>query len=107
MNRALLLAVLPLGLAACNVERDAGNDTTSVSVNEAKVDRTLDKAGDAIKGVANDVKDAARDAKPGLEKAANDAGDTLKQAGDKIENGADRAATDVRRETNEATANRQ
>ena len=66
-GRTATIVALALGLAACNVERDSGNDTTSVSVNEAKVDRTLDKAGDALKGVANDVKDAARDAKPGLE----------------------------------------
>ena len=99
MTRALLLLALPLGVAACNVERDAGNDTTSFTVNEQKVDRTLDKAGDAIGNVASDVKDAAEDAGPVLRNAADDVGEAAKKAGDKVENSADRAAADVREET--------
>lgn len=99
MTRALLLLALSLGVAACNVERDAGNDTTSFSVNEQKVDRTLDKAGDAIGNVASDVKDAAEDAGPVLRNAADDVGEAAKKAGDKVENSADRAAADVREET--------
>lgn len=103
---APFLLALPLALAACNVERDPANDTTAISVNEAKVDRTLDAAGNAVRDVAGEVKDAAREAKPGLEKAADDAGATLKDAGQTVKDGADRAAADVRQETREADGNR-
>ncbi|GLR48453.1 hypothetical protein [Sphingomonas astaxanthinifaciens] len=99
MNRSLLLIALPLGLAACNVERDPGNDTTSVSVNEAKVDKALDDAGNGLQAAASDVRNAAEKAGPVLANAADDVGDAAKNAGDKIENGADKAAADVRQET--------
>jgi ElaB/YqjD/DUF883 family membrane-anchored ribosome-binding protein len=101
MTRTILLVALPFALAACNVEKDNSNGTTSISVNEAKIDKTLDKAGNALSDVADDVKNAADEAGPKLKNAADDAGAAVKDAGDKIGNGADKAADDVKDETHD------
>lgn len=115
MTRNILFLGLPLlALSACNVDRDAGNDTTTLSVDEQKVDTTLDQAGNLAEDAAGEVKQAADKAGPVLKDAAQDVGNAADRAGDKIENGADRAGAEVRQEgrearqdAREATSNRQ
>jgi len=111
MTAKLLAFGLPLlALSACNVERDAGNDTTTLSVDEQKVGQTVDETGNVLKDAAGDVRNAADRAGPVLQNAARDAGNAADRAGediargadragDRIENGADRAAGEVREET--------
>jgi hypothetical protein len=100
MTRNLLaLPFLVLGLAACNVERDAANDSTTLSVDEQKVEGAADQAGNLVEGAADEVQEAARNAGPVLEDAARDVGNAAERAGESVENGADRAAGEVREET--------
>jgi predicted small secreted protein len=86
-------------LAACNVDRDAGNDTTTLSVNENQVEETVGDAGNLVEGAADEVQEAARNAAPVVEDAARDVGNAAERAGERIDNGADRAAAEVRDET--------
>lgn len=108
-NRLLLLCPALFAVAACNVERDAGNDTTTLSIDENKVEAGVDQAGNALKGAAGEVKDAARNAAPVLKEGARDLGNAAASAGRSVENGADRAAGEIGKETrdNPAPANRQ
>jgi hypothetical protein len=97
--RSAALALPLLMVAACNVERDPGNDTTTLSIDENQVEQTADQAGNLVEGAAGEVQEAARNAAPAVEGAARDVGDAASQAGQSIENGADRAAGEVREET--------
>ena len=99
MTRLSLLIALPLALAACNVERDAGNDTTSISVNDQKVEGAVDDVGNALEDAAGEVKQAADKAAPAIKDAASDVGNAAERTGDKIEAGAEGAARGVREET--------
>ena len=109
MNRLPVLLALPLALAACNVERDPGNDTTAITVNEQRIDRTLDRAGDLAENAAGEVREAADRAAPAIEDAARDVGNAADRAGDKIEAGAEGAARGIREESrdNPPPANQQ
>ena len=109
MIRQATLVALTLALAACNVERDAGNDTTSISVNDQKVEGTVDQAGNLLESAAGEVQQAANEAAPAIKDAARDVGDAANRAGDKIEAGADGAARGVREEArdNPPPANQQ
>lgn len=109
MIRQAALIVLPLALAACNVERDPGNDTTSISVNEQKVEGAVDGVGNALEDAGREVRDAADKAAPAIEGAASDVGNAADRAGDKIEAGAEGAARGVREESrdNAPPANKQ
>ncbi|UUR08532.1 hypothetical protein [Sphingomonas glaciei] len=109
MIRHAALLVLPLSLAACNVERDAGNDTTAISINDQKVEGTVDQAGNLLESAAGEVKQAADEAAPAIKDAASDVGNAANRAGDKIEAGAEGAARGVREESrdNPAPANKQ
>jgi hypothetical protein len=98
MIRLPVLLVLPLALAACNVERDAANDTTAISVNDQKVESTVDDAGNLLEGAAGEVREAADEAAPAIKDAARDVGAAADRAGDKIEAGAEGAARGVREE---------
>jgi vacuolar-type H+-ATPase subunit H len=100
MKASLALAFLPLlGLAACNVERDPANDSTTLSIDENEVQDTVGDAGNLVEGAAGEVKEAAGEAAPVIENAARDAGQAVEKAGDRLEQGADRAAGEVREET--------
>jgi len=68
---------------------------------QARSGKTLDKAGNALSDVADDVKNAADEAGPKLKNAADDAGAAVKDAGDKIGHGADKAADDVKDQTHD------
>jgi hypothetical protein len=100
MNRLPVLLALPLALAACNVERDAANDTTAISVNDQKVEGAVDRCRQpALEGAAGEVRKAADEAAPAIEGAARDVGNAADRAGDKIEAGAEGAARGVREES--------
>jgi len=59
----LLIAAPLLLLGACDVDRDSGNETTTLSFNEAVAQNTLEDAGDTAKNIggaiANDVEQTA------------------------------------------------
>ena len=117
MIRSVSILALGVMLVGCNVNRDAGNDTTTLSVDENKVEGAVDQAGNALEGAAAEVRNAADRAAPALENAAakagalgarageaienaaQRAGDAAERAGRAAENGAERAEADVRNET--------
>lgn len=99
MIRQAALMVLPLALAACNVDRDSGNDTTSISVNDQKIEGAVDGVGNALEDAGREVRDAADKAAPAIKDAARDVGNAADRAGDKVEAGAEGAARGVREET--------
>ncbi|WP_300974723.1 hypothetical protein [Sphingomonas sp. LHG3406-1] len=99
MNRLPLLIALPFALAACNVERDAANDTTAISVNDQKVEGAVDQAGAVLENAGDELEQAADRAAPAIEDAARDVGNAAEQAGETIEAGAEGAARGVREET--------
>lgn len=109
MTRLPVLIALPLALAACNVERDAANDTTAFSINEQKVETTVGEVGDAVANAGDELKDAAGKAAPVIKDAASDVGNAADRAGDKIEAGAEGAARGIREESrdNPPPANKQ
>lgn len=98
MTRLPLLLTLSLALAACNVERDAANDTTTLSVNDQRVEGAVDQAGDVLQNAGSEIKEAADEAAPAIEGAARDVGAAADRAGDKVEAGAEGAARGVREE---------
>ena len=49
----ILLAVPLLVLGACNVDRDAGNDTTTVSFDESAAANAADDVGDAAQNIGS------------------------------------------------------
>jgi hypothetical protein len=103
MIRQAALIVLPLALAACNVERDPGNDTTSISVNDQKIEGAVDGVGNALEDAGQEVRNAADKAAPVVKDAAGDIGNAADRAGDKIEAGAEGAARGVREESRDNT----
>ena len=66
------LAAPLLLLGACNVDRDAGNDTTTLSFNETVAENTLEDVGSAAENIGgvivNDVEQTA-------DKVQNEVGD--------------------------------
>ena len=57
-----ILLTIPLLLAgACNVERDQGNDTTAITINEAAIENTADDVGNTVENIASDVGNEAQD----------------------------------------------
>jgi hypothetical protein len=71
MIRQAALIALPLALAACNVERDPGNDTTSISVNDQKIEGAVDGVGNALEDAGREVSEAADKAAPAIKDAAS------------------------------------
>lgn len=99
MIRSAMLLAAPLALAACNVERDLGNDTTAISVNEQRVEGTVDQAGNLLEGAAGELQQAAEEAAPAIEDAARDVGNAAERAGATVEAGAEGAARGIREES--------
>jgi hypothetical protein len=64
----ILLAVPLLLLGACDVDRDAANDTTTLSFNEAVAENTLEDVGNAAENIGGAVANEA-------EETANKVGD--------------------------------
>jgi len=53
--RILLAAPLLLALGACNVSKDAANNTVSVTLNEEEAGNAANDAGNTIQNIASDV----------------------------------------------------
>lgn len=68
-----MIAALPLLLlAACNVDRDSANDSTTVSFNDQAIEDAASDAGNALGDAAATVGNAAESAGQAIE---NDIGD--------------------------------
>jgi hypothetical protein len=68
----ILFAAPLLLLGACNVDRDSGNDTTTVSFNEDVAQNTLEDAGNFAENVGGAI---ANDVSEGADKVQNKVGD--------------------------------
>ena len=68
----ILLAVPLLLLGACNVDRDAGNDTTTLSFNEAVAENTLEDVGQTAENIGGAI---ANEAERTADKVENKVGD--------------------------------
>ena len=69
--RLLIAAPLVL-LCACNVDRDAGNDTTTLSFNEAVAQNTLEDVGNTAENIGGAI---ANEAESTASKVENKVGD--------------------------------
>ena len=68
----ILMATPLLLLGACNVDRDAGNDTTTVSFNEEVAANTLEDVGNTAENIGGAV---ANEAEQTAAKVENEVGD--------------------------------
>ena len=68
----LLIAAPLLLLGACNVDRDAGNDTTTVSFNEDVAANTLEDVGQTAENIGGAI---ANEAEQTADKVENKVGD--------------------------------
>jgi hypothetical protein len=68
----ILLAAPLLLLGACNVDRDAGNDTTTVSFNEEVAANTLEDVGQTAENIGGAI---ANEAEQTAAKVENKVGD--------------------------------
>jgi len=58
--RILLAAPVLLALGACNVSKDAANNTVSVTLNEQEASNAANDAGNTIQNIAQDVGNEAQ-----------------------------------------------
>ena len=58
--RILLAAPLLLAVCACNVSKDAANNTVSVTLNEEEAANAANDAGNKIQNIAQDVGNEAQ-----------------------------------------------
>ena len=68
----LLIAAPLLLLGACNVDRDSGNETTTLSFNEAVAQNTLEDVGDTAENIGGAI---ANEAEQTAAKVENRVGD--------------------------------
>jgi hypothetical protein len=68
----ILMAVPLLLLGACNVDRDAANDTTTVSFNEEVAANTLEDVGNTAENIGGAI---ANEAEQTAAKVENEVGD--------------------------------
>jgi hypothetical protein len=68
----ILFAVPLLVLGACNVDRDAGNDTTTVSFDESAAANAADDVGDAAQNIGSAI---ATDVEQTADKVQNEVSD--------------------------------
>ena len=68
----ILLATPLLLLGACNVDRDSGNGTTTVSFNEDVAENTLSDVGDAAENIGGAI---VNDVEQTADKVSNEVGD--------------------------------
>jgi len=68
----LLIAAPLLLLGACNVDRDAGNETTTLSFNEAVAENTLEDVGQTAENIGGAI---ANEAERTADKVENKIGD--------------------------------
>ena len=70
----LLIAAPLLLLGACNVDRDAGNETTTLSFNEAVAENTLEDVGQTAENIGGAI---ANEAERTADKVENKVGDVV------------------------------
>ena len=71
-----LLPALPLPLlllAACNVERDEANDSTTVSFNEQRLENAVEDVGNAAESAGEAIQNEVRDLDIDVDINRNDA----------------------------------
>lgn len=68
----ILMAAPLLLLGACNVDRDAGNDTTTISFNEEVAANTLEDVGNTAENIGGAI---ANEAEQTAAKVENEVGD--------------------------------
>ena len=68
----LLIAAPVLLLCACNVDRDAGNETTTLSFNETVAQNTLEDVGETAENIGGAI---ANEAERTADKVENKVGD--------------------------------
>ena len=68
----LLIAAPLLLLGACNVDRDAGNETTTLSFNETVAENTLEDVGQTAENIGGAI---ANEAERTADKVENKVGD--------------------------------
>ena len=68
----ILFAAPLLLLGACNVDRDAANDTTTLSFNEEVAENTLEDVGNAAENIGGAI---ANEAEETAAKVENEVGD--------------------------------
>jgi hypothetical protein len=59
--RLLLALPLPLLLAACDVQRDEANDSTTVSFNEQRLENAVEDVGNAAESAGGAIENEVRD----------------------------------------------
>jgi hypothetical protein len=103
---ALALPLLVLG--ACSAERDAANDTTTLSVDGNAVedagntvDTAVDEAGNVLDSAVDDVKNAAESGAPVINNVAREGAEVARDVGQAVENGADKAKDEIVQETSD------
>lgn len=95
-TKALMLAAAPLlMLGACNVSQDDTNDTTTLTVDEAQVEDTVEDAGNLAERAATEAGEALENAAPVIENTAETIGERAERAGERIENQVERVDVDV------------
>jgi hypothetical protein len=68
----IFIAAPILLLCACNVDRDAGNETTTLSFNEAVAQNTLEDVGETAENIGGAI---ANEAEQTVDKVENKVGD--------------------------------
>ncbi|MFC7537596.1 hypothetical protein ACFQPG_09480 [Sphingomonas sp. GCM10030256] len=95
-RKSLLLAVTSiLLLGACDVSRDATNDTTTLSVDEDRVANTAEDVGNLAGRAADEAGEALQNAGPAIENAAETVGERAERVGAKAEDAVERVDVDV------------
>ena len=85
----ILMAAPLLLLGACNVDRDAGNDTTTVSFNEEVAANTLEDVGQTAENIGGAIANEAEQAAAKVENKVGDVDvdvDVTRNGGDEHSN---------------------
>jgi hypothetical protein len=72
VSMRIFLALPLLLVAACDVQKDEANDTTSYEFNEQQVESTAANVGDTAKNVAADIGEAAENAGEAIKDKVDD-----------------------------------
>ena len=96
MRKQLSIAIVPmLMLGACNVSRDDANDTTTLTVDEQRVENTAEDVGNLAERAADEAGEALQNAGPAIENTAETIGERAERVGQRAENAVDRVDVDV------------
>jgi hypothetical protein len=68
----MILALPLLMVAACDVKKDVANDQTTYELNEQRIEKAAEGAGNAVEAAANDVGKSAKSAGEKVKKQVDD-----------------------------------